>query len=38
MRWAGGEPIYFGPRLSWPYLVLVGNAVRRVDGLRQFRG
>ena len=22
MRWAGGEPIYFGPRLGWPYLVL----------------
>jgi hypothetical protein len=22
MRWAGGEPVYFGPRLGWPYLVL----------------
>jgi hypothetical protein len=22
LRWSGGEPIYFGPRLAWPYLVL----------------
>jgi hypothetical protein len=22
LRWAGGEPVYFGPRLGWPYLVL----------------
>jgi hypothetical protein len=22
MRWAGGEPVYFGPRLGWPYLLL----------------
>jgi hypothetical protein len=22
LRWAGGEPVYFGPRLGWPYLLL----------------
>lgn len=22
LRWAGGDPIYFGPRLGWPYLAL----------------
>jgi hypothetical protein len=22
MKWAGGEPVYFGPRMGWPYLLL----------------
>jgi hypothetical protein len=22
LRWAGAEPVYFGPRLGWPYLLL----------------
>ena len=22
LKWAGGEPVYFGPRLGWPYLLL----------------
>lgn len=22
MRWPGAEPVYFGPRLGWPYLLL----------------
>ena len=22
MKWAGAEPVYFGPRMGWPYLLL----------------